>query len=84
MRYGVLLLQVLPSLLALFLTPFKTSTGAIGFKRNMTTDEIVDQVLWFLQNGLPMQSISFMGMGEPLLNPSTFAAIDMLTRKVHV
>ena len=70
------------------------ATGAIGFKKNLTAAEIVDQVLYFTKNspsepvergadsqiGLPVDSIIFMGMGEPLANPdNTFAAIDLLT-----
>jgi 23S rRNA (adenine-C8)-methyltransferase len=57
------------------------STGAIGFKRNLTADEIVDQVLYFQQQGHHIKSISFMGMGEALLNPSTFEALRLLTDK---
>jgi len=55
------------------------STGAIGFKRQLTPDEITDQVLYFLQQGRKVDSISFMGMGEPLMNPKVFEAIEMLT-----
>ena len=58
------------------------ATGAIGFKKNLTADEILDQVLYFLKNNLPIDSIIFMGMGEPLANPdNTFAAIDLLVAK---
>ena len=46
-------------------------TGRMGFRRNLTQDEIVDQVL-YLQKSLPPDSVRpnlvFMGMGEPLLN----------------
>lgn len=56
------------------------ATGAIGFKKNLTSDEILDQVLYFTKAGFPLDSVIFMGMGEPLSNPeNTFAAIDMLT-----
>ncbi|MFZ2202460.1 MAG: radical SAM protein, partial [Microgenomates group bacterium] len=56
------------------------ATGAIGFKKNLTADEIVDQVLYFTKNNLPVDSVIFMGMGEPLANPdNTFAAIDLMT-----
>lgn len=58
------------------------ATGAIGFKKNLNVDEIVDQVLYFVKEGAPVDSIIFMGMGEPLANPeNTFAAIDQLTAK---
>ena len=46
-------------------------TGRMGFRRNLTQDEIVDQVL-ALQRELPPDSVRpnlvFMGMGEPLMN----------------
>ena len=48
------------------------ATGAIGFKRNLTADEIVDQVLYFRLKGEPIDNITFMGMGEPLQNPNCF------------
>lgn len=57
------------------------STGAIGFKRHLSSDEIVDQILYFQQQGHHIKSISFMGMGEALLNPNTFEALRMLTDK---
>ena len=57
------------------------ATGAIGFKRQMTPDEITDQVLYFQQLGEKVDSISFMGMGEPLMNPKLFDAIEMLTNE---
>jgi 23S rRNA (adenine(2503)-C(2))-methyltransferase len=50
------------------------ATGKNGFKRNLTSEEITDQVL-FWQNYLKinspktkLDSIVFMGMGEPFLN----------------
>lgn len=55
------------------------ATGGMGFRRNMTADEITDQVLYFLKSGRKLDSISFMGMGEPLLNPETFTALGLLT-----
>jgi len=58
------------------------ATGAIGFKKNLTADEILDQVLYFLKNNLSLDSIIFMGMGEPLSNPiNTFKSIDLMTSK---
>lgn len=45
------------------------ATGALGFKRNLTTGEIVDQVLQAArETGELPTNIVFMGMGEPLLN----------------
>lgn len=56
------------------------STGAIGFKKNLTADEIVGQVLYFQQLGLKTGNISFMGMGEPFENSeNVFKALDILT-----
>ncbi len=55
------------------------ATGGMGFIRNLTADEITDQLLFFLQSGRRLDSVSFMGMGEPLLNPEVFAAISDLT-----
>ncbi|WP_428898148.1 23S rRNA (adenine2503-C2)-methyltransferase [Parelusimicrobium proximum] len=49
-------------------------TGKMGFKRNLTDEEISDQVLFWLQYlkkeklGERVSSVVFMGMGEPLMN----------------
>lgn len=57
------------------------ATGAIGLKRNLSADEITDQVLFFHLLGQDIDSISFMGMGEPFANPETFQALSLLTAK---
>ena len=57
------------------------ATGAIGFKKNLSADEIVDQVLYFRQKKLTTSSVSFMGMGEPFANPNLWAAFKILTDK---
>ena len=50
------------------------STGKMGFKRDLTQEEITDQVLLWYQYvrkeklGERISSVVFMGMGEPLLN----------------
>jgi len=50
------------------------STGKMGFKRDLTPEEITDQVLMWYQYirkeklGERIGSVVFMGMGEPLLN----------------
>ncbi len=46
------------------------ATGKIGFKRNLTSGEIIDQVVQFrrLRTEPFLRNIVFMGMGEPLLN----------------
>jgi 23S rRNA (adenine2503-C2)-methyltransferase len=44
-------------------------TGAVGYKRNLTVDEIVAQVRHVkVLEDLPVSNVVFMGMGEPLLN----------------
>ncbi len=51
------------------------ATGYMGFSRNLTTAEIVDQVCRMrelLAEGQSITNVVFMGMGEPLLN---FAAV---------
>ncbi|GAA4850904.1 Cfr family 23S rRNA (adenine(2503)-C(8))-methyltransferase [Paenibacillus vulneris] len=55
------------------------ATGTIGLKRNLTADEITDQLLYFHLNGQALDSVSFMGMGEALANPNIFDALKLLT-----
>jgi 23S rRNA (adenine2503-C2)-methyltransferase len=59
------------------------ATGAMGFTRNLTTAEIVDQVCRMqgtLEAGERITNVVFMGMGEPLLNlPAVLEAIRLLT-----
>ncbi|HPG41071.1 MAG TPA: 23S rRNA (adenine(2503)-C(2))-methyltransferase RlmN [bacterium] len=45
------------------------ATAKIGFKRNLTVGEIVDQVLFVERDlGIKLTNIVFMGMGEPFNN----------------
>jgi 23S rRNA (adenine2503-C2)-methyltransferase len=45
------------------------ATGYLGFKRNLTSQEIVDQVMAMQrESGKRVGNIVFMGQGEPLLN----------------
>ncbi len=45
------------------------ATGRMGFKRNLTAGEIVDQVLWIERSvGKEATNVVVMGMGEPFLN----------------
>jgi 23S rRNA (adenine2503-C2)-methyltransferase len=48
------------------------ATGLMGYTRNLTTGEIIDQYLQTLKDLAPepITNIVFMGMGEPLLNYS--------------
>jgi len=59
------------------------ATGALGFVRNLSCGEIIDQVLLARRLMPPDESLSnlvFMGMGEPLLNlPNVSEAIRILT-----
>jgi 23S rRNA (adenine2503-C2)-methyltransferase len=66
--------------------PMKCSfcaTGTMGLKRNLTTEEIVDQVLHFGRElkarGERVTNMVFMGMGEPMHNyDNVMAAIRIL------
>jgi len=56
------------------------ATGAMGFSRNLTVGEIVDQVLQ-AQKLSPRRitNLVFMGMGEPMLNyDNVMTAVDLL------
>lgn len=56
------------------------ATGAIGFKQSLSADEIVGQYLYFKQKGDPIDSLIFMGMGEPFANENNlFEALHLLT-----
>lgn len=45
------------------------ATGYLGFKRNLTKQEIVDQIMWIQrESGARVGNIVYMGQGEPLLN----------------
>ncbi|MBI3037699.1 23S rRNA (adenine(2503)-C(2))-methyltransferase RlmN, partial [bacterium] len=58
-------------------------TGEGGFKRNLTSNEIVIQILALCRSTQKKPTnIVFMGMGEPLENYKVvFSAIDFITRK---
>ena len=65
------------------------ATGQAGFERNLTTGEIVAQVLGFAREQAdarhgaergPITNVVFMGMGEPLANYRTvWSAVERLT-----
>ena len=44
------------------------ATGKMGFVRNLTAEEIVEQVLFWKRMGHEIDRVVFMGMGEPFLN----------------
>ncbi|MCL4275437.1 MAG: 23S rRNA (adenine(2503)-C(2))-methyltransferase RlmN [Anaerolineales bacterium] len=59
------------------------ATGQLGFKRNLTSGEIVAQVMYYArmlkEQNETVSNIVFMGMGEPFHNyDNTMAAIDRL------
>jgi 23S rRNA (adenine2503-C2)-methyltransferase len=54
------------------------ATGQMGFGRNLTADEILDQALHF-RRGEAIDHVVFMGMGEPLMNlDAVLAACERL------
>lgn len=60
------------------------ATGKMGFKRNLTAEEIVDQILYWNKKIQPQYigRVVFMGMGEPFLNwENVLAAIDIINSK---
>ncbi len=58
------------------------ATGALGFTRNLSSAEIIDQMCRMrelLPAGQRITNVVFMGMGEPLLNlPGLLPALDTL------
>jgi 23S rRNA (adenine2503-C2)-methyltransferase len=70
------------------------ATGQSGFKRNLSSGEIIDQVLTVgekIKNGTTASSkskidhITFMGMGEPLLNyDATVKALRLLNEELGI
>ena len=58
------------------------ATGMGGFRRNLTTAEIIGQLLLVKREGGAMKTpthVVFMGMGEPLLNvKNVFPAIELM------
>ncbi|PIP23999.1 MAG: 23S rRNA (adenine(2503)-C(2))-methyltransferase RlmN [Candidatus Nealsonbacteria bacterium CG_4_10_14_0_2_um_filter_38_17] len=62
------------------------ATGQQGFKRNLSSSEIVEQVLFFARllkkEGKKITNIVFMGMGEPFLNyDNVLEAVRILNDK---
>lgn len=60
------------------------ATGAMGFRRNLSTAEIIDQVLTASaligEEGRRISNLVYMGMGEPLLNlQAVLESIRVLT-----
>ena len=62
------------------------ATGQMGYYRNLTSGEIVEQILYYQRelssSGEKISNIVIMGMGEPLHNyDATMAAIDRMNDK---
>jgi len=62
------------------------ATGYLGFKRNLTHQEIVDQVMSIQrESGQRVANIVYMGQGEPLLNTDTvISSIKTLMNSVGI
>ncbi|MGP1601686.1 23S rRNA (adenine(2503)-C(2))-methyltransferase RlmN [Treponema sp.] len=57
-------------------------TGSLGFARNLTASEIIEQFLYLEREAGKLQNIVFMGMGEPMLNLSAVRqAVTVLSHK---
>ncbi len=54
------------------------ATGTLGLTRNLSADEIADQVLYYKQTA-KVTNVVYMGMGEPLLNlENVLPSVDIL------
>lgn len=62
------------------------ATGKGGFIRNLTSAEIVEQVLTIQRDtGLKVTNVVFMGQGEPLLNlENVLGAIELLNQNCQI
>jgi 23S rRNA (adenine2503-C2)-methyltransferase len=62
------------------------ATGQLGFERNLTVGEIVDQILGMqADQGARITNVVYMGMGEPLLNlDNVLASVRMLNKVVGI
>lgn len=62
------------------------ATGKLGFTRNLTCHEIIEQIMvarkQLATEGKVLRNIVFMGMGEPLLNyPEMSKALEVMTNQ---
>ena len=62
------------------------ATGKGGFKRNLTSSEIIEQVLTIQRDtGLKVTNIVFMGQGEPMLNlDNVLNALDIFNNDFQI
>ena len=60
------------------------ATGRLGFKRNLSAEEMVDQIVYWNNSLFPkyIGRVVFMGMGEPFLNwHNLLSAIEIINSK---
>ncbi|MDX2083915.1 MAG: 23S rRNA (adenine(2503)-C(2))-methyltransferase RlmN [Candidatus Melainabacteria bacterium] len=62
------------------------ATGKLGFKRNLSVSEIVEQYLFVQhESEKEVRNVVFMGQGEPLLNlPNVLPAVHLLNEAAEV
>lgn len=62
------------------------ATGRLGFDRNLTAQEIVEQILTIQRDtGLKVTNVVYMGQGEPLLNlDNVLKSIDILNQELQI
>lgn len=62
------------------------ATAKLGFVRNLSTREIVEQILTIQRDtGLKISNVVFMGQGEPLLNlDNVLGAIEILNKNFQI
>lgn len=61
------------------------ATATMGFQRNLSAGEIVDQVLHVKRMGKRITNVVFMGMGEPLMNyDNVMKAVQILSTGVGI
>lgn len=64
------------------------ATGKMGFKRNLTCEEILEQVIFFERylklEGGRVTNVTYMGMGEPFLNyDNVMGSVKVLNNKEY-
>ncbi len=62
------------------------ATAKIGFKRNLSVSEMVEQLLYVRYDAqVPIRNLVFMGQGEPLLNyDNVLSAIRLINRSAEI
>lgn len=62
------------------------ATGKLGFKRQLTVQEIVEQLLYVgHDSGADIRNVVLMGQGEPLLNyDNTLAAVRLINKSAEI